>query len=400
MTDTTIAAASEAPEAAEPVAVTQSPATEAAPAKPSLSDRIYQVMEAAEAPPDKGKAAPPDGDKTTESDGRPRDDRGRFALKDNAPEASVPGATEGAQPAVTTPAPGPAVVQQPEAHPKWDGALKAKFTNLPAEAKQFALDVQAVQEAYNTRRDQEFASYRQAADPLLSAVQPFQSYLAQVSAQMGVPPGGLISGLLDTERVLRTGNQEQKVQALGQVMQSYGIDLAQIIGGQIAQNPGQPGAQQFDPAILNLRQTNVRLENEVNSIKAALAQQAQFAQQAEDQKVKSTIDAFLTEKNADGTVKHPHVEWATPLMSHYLSSGRATTLSDAYELALAPMQQSVATELANRHKATDAERQAAVEKARKAAPVKAATGSLPNGKAAVRGLRAHVSDAIDKSGLF
>lgn len=377
-------------------AVTQEQA--ASPSPPDLDSLITAAQEKAEAPPEG------DAPKETAAETAARDPKGRFAPKvaatNSASEAPAPGATKDAQPAVLTEAKGPALptAQQPEPHARWDDARKAKFSTLPPEAKQFALEVQSEHEANFTRKAQELSAYRQAADPLLSAVQPFQQYLESVSSQIGMPAPALINELLKTEYTLRTGNAQQKVQALSQIVQSYGIDLAAFIGGGNQAQGQQPGAVPYDPAIINLRQEYAAQGNELKEIKAFIARQQQETNAAKDREVHSTIESFAAAKTEDGLPRYPHFERVRGVMSEFLAKGKASTMEQAYEQAIAPINEAVAAELANREKAVAAERQASVEKARKAVPVKSA-GSMPNGATKSASLDALISENMAKAGM-
>lgn len=368
-------------------------------AAPNLDALISSAMDKAEAPAAESGQGDPPTETQAQAEQRARDERGRFATKNSAPEASATGATEGAATAVSAEAKGPApAVQQPEPHARWDDTRKATFAALPIEAKQFALDVHREQEAQFTRKAQELSDYRRSADPLLTAVQPFQQYLESVSTQIGVPPPALIGELLKTEYTLRNGNAQQKVQALGQIIQSYGIDLAAFVGGGSHASGQQPGAIPHDPAIINLRQQNAELSQRLEAINTHIVRQQQEAKAAQDREVHSTIESFATAKTEDGKPRYPHFARVRGVMSEFLAKGEASTMEQAYERAIAPINEAVAAELASRQKAADAERQAGIEKARKAAPVRSA-GTMPNGATKAASLDALISESMAKAGI-
>lgn len=373
-------------------------------AAPTLDDLITNAMAEPEAPPAEGDSKSAEPPLKVDATGRVHGEKGRFAPKDKAakpdqstaPEASADGATESANNVAPTATAEPATTQQPEPHARWDDTRKARFSTLPPEAKQFALDVQAEHEANFTRKAQEHSDYRRAADPLLQAVQPYKPYLEQVSSQVGMPPATLISELLKTEHALRTGTPEQKVQALGSIIHSYGINLASLIGGQ-----GQPQGA-LDPTILNLRQQIAQLDHRNRTIETRFEQQHREAVEAkareQDAQIHSTIEAFSTAKTEDGQPRYPHYERVRGVMSQLLAEQKASTLEQAYDQAIAPINEAVAKELAKRSEAAETERKTAIERAKKAAPVRA-TGSQPNGAASKASLDAILGDAMAKHGM-
>jgi hypothetical protein len=72
----------------------------------------------------------------------------------------------------------------------------------------------------------------------------------------------------------------------------------------------------------------------------------------------------------------------------------ALTLDQAYQAAIEPLQQVIAEELAAHQEMAERRRRQAVEKARKAAPVKS-SGAAPNGSAKAKDLDALLWDSIN-----
>src|SRR5690606_34903978 len=56
--------------------------------------------------------------------------------------------------------------------------------------------------------------------------------------------------------------------------------------------------------------------------------------QATRQQTMSQIDAFRGATNPDGSLKHLYFDNVRPLMATLMQSGQATTLEDAYEIAI------------------------------------------------------------------
>jgi hypothetical protein len=323
-----------------------------------------------------GDGAKPAGDK-------PRDAQGRFAPSNSAPDASREGAPDGAQPAKTDAASKPADAQPLEPPARWSDADKAKFAAWPRDVQESVLERHKAMEADYTRKTQEASDLRRQAEPLLHAVQPFQQYLTELSPRIGVAPGEMIRGLLQTEYTLRNGTPQQKAQALQEIVQTYGIDLAAPNGGQ----PGQP-----DSAISHLHQ-------QISHLTQRLSAYERQSSDESSRQLQATVDAFSSERHPDGTPKRPHFERFKGVMAHLLETRQASTLDEAYQLATEPLRAALADELSQRQTTLDQQRRDAVDKARRAAPPPR-SGSQPNGStAAGSGLDALLSQAIAKAGI-
>lgn len=310
--------------------------------------------------------------------GRAHGEKGRFVSKDTGEAEASEGATE-AEPETAEAQPPPEPAQQQfEPHPRWNEAQKAAFNSLPPEAKQFALAVQAEHEANFTRKAQEAAEFRRNVDPYIRAVQPFSQYLAHVAPAMGTTPAGAVNQILQAEYKLRTGNIQEKYGTFAGLAQHYGVDLAALASGQV---PVQQQPRQVDP------QVNQRL-----------SRIEQGLQQEHIQRLSLHIDAFRDAKDEHGKPKYPHFERVRGVMAQVMGSGQAATMEDAYALAVKPINEAVAAELGARQKTEEKQRQEALEKAKKAAPVRA-SGTQPRGIVAGKGLDNILSAAIDKAGI-
>lgn len=333
-----------------------------------LDNIIAGAIEKSEAP----------ADETSEQKAeRVRDEQGRFAEKP-AEASKEPVLADAADPdKVADPAPQP--VEPPA---RWSEADKAKFAALPREAQEIVAERNKAMEADYTRKTQEVAEFRRHAEPLVQAVQPYQQYLSAISKQTGMQPAALISGILAAEHSLRTGTVEQKVQALAQIAGDYGVDLAALARGEVAAP---------DPTIIQLRQQNSQLTNRFESLEQQLLRDQQ-------QKLSLEIDAFANAKDEAGKPKYPHFSRVRGQMAQMFGTDGVQTLQDAYDRAVAPINEAVALELSTRQQAAEASRQQALAKAKQAAPVRS-TGTQPRGSTTGQDLDAILSAAIAKSGI-
>jgi hypothetical protein len=343
------------------------PETEQATGLDAILDK---ALSAAEAPPETDN---------TDSGERARDKSGRFAPKETTEAEPSKGASE-AKAAEAPPVVDPAQ-QQIAPHDRWDEARKAKFSTLPPEAKQFAIEVQREHEANFTRKSQEFAEFKRTADPLMQAVQPFQQYLAQVAPGIGQTPQGMINAILGAEYQLRTGTTAEVsgLRATGSAISGRSCALSR---GEIAQP---------DPLFTQLRQ-------QVQDLSQWRSQYEQQTAQEQQNALSLHIDTFAKAKDESGKPRYPHFERVRGIMGQMMANGQVTSLEDAYAEATKPIQEAIAAELSTRQAQSAESNKAALEKAKKAAPIRS-SGTQPNGSAKGKGLDAHLDAAMTRAGI-
>jgi hypothetical protein len=248
-----------------------------------------------------------------------RDQRGRFAPK-KAAEAATADPVEAAQAPVEEPA-APAEPETPavpaiEAPQHWAAQDKELFGKLPPDGQKFLLDRHKAMEGDYTRRMQEIA-------PLRKAAEQWQPYLQQI----GASPEQAFQALLGAEYALRTGTPEQKQQALRKLAADYEITLDQT-----AQ---QPAADEYvDPQVAALNQKLAQLEAWKTSREQAEQQYQRQQQERQQSELQSTITNFATEKTEAGTPAHPHFEAVKETMAALIGSGQAPDLKTAYDMAV------------------------------------------------------------------
>ncbi len=170
-----------------------------------------------------------------------------------------------------------------------------------------------------------------------------------------------------------------------QVAAQQGVDLRALgIQAQPSQQQGQP----FPP-----QQIHSLVQQEVNN--RLTAWQQQMARQQEEQAMQQTsneIEAFRTKVDAQGKPLYPHFDAVTSLMTSLINSGAASSLEDAYPLAvrahpetskLIEAEQKAAVEAAQAAQKAKEEQQRKAHKAQRAAgSIRGSPGSAaPNGKA-------------------
>jgi len=355
---------------------------------PDLDSILSNAIDAAEAPPAVEPAVAPEAPAATALQ---RDEKGRFAKaapsEEIQPEAAPVEATaEAAVPsAEIAPKPEPDPVS--EGHFRgWTSEQRAKYEALPQEARDVVLALKRDTDAHYTRKLTEAADYRKQVDPIVKAV----SEIAPIFASQGMNPIQGMQGYANIERTLTYGNYDEKVGLIEKICQRYGVPFARPESDDPF-NPVSPGSETYR-ALHDQKAVQARIEAD----RANLQRQYETLQQ---QVYQSQISAFETATNPDGSPKHPHFTVVKPHMGALLQSGQAQSLEEAYNLAIAPFKDALAAKEIEAKRQAETLQQQAIEKAKRAAPVKASPTS-PVGKASPgKSLDDVLSSVLDSAGI-
>lgn len=316
------------------------------------------------------------------NDGRARDERGRFAPKTDSPPQTAPDATPDA--AIVASTDTPADPKPVEAEKAWtDGHFRgwapekrAAFEKLPPEAQAVAMDIAKDLQAEFTRKTQETADWKKKVEPVLSTLAKEQD----LWADQGLNPLQAFQNYANIERTLKFGNFADKIGLVQQICDVYGIPFQ----APQAADPYQAALHDQNAAVAREKANSERLQRQLQSF--------------ETQEISRTIEQFSSAKNPDGTPAHPHFETVKPAMSALLTSGRAQTLDEAYAIASKPIQDLIDAKAAEARRSVERSQQEAVEKAKRAAPVRSSNNAMPSGKSKASGVDAIISASLDSAG--
>lgn len=343
-------------------------------AKSSLDEAIAKAMDS------DSEEAP--------TDGRARDANGRFVPKTESEAATAPdtGTSEAAPSVSTEPVQNAQPEPVSEGHFRgWSPEQRQAFQALPPEAQKIALDVVKGRDAYYSERITEYDQAVKTVAPLVNAVQPHLDRIRTVTDD----PSAYVAHVLNIDHRLQFAPYAEKVELLTQLAQKIGVPFQSPQPDPFT-DPLQPGGEVY-PVVHDLKSQLQQLQHQVHQYQ----NQGLAAQQ---QQVSATIQAFASEKAPDGQPKYPHFERVKAVMGQLLDKGEVTTLADAYTKAVQPINDAVQAELAARQKAADAAQKAALEKAKKARPVRS-TGMSPGGQTRSTGLDAVLNSALESAGL-
>ncbi len=247
---------------------------------------------------------------------RVRDERGRFAAQAKSDAPDAPSALAPAENApVAVPAEVPAA-QQPvqdalaQAPSSWNAEAKAAWQALPPQVRQQAL-----------KREEDFhkgiEQYRQAANFGSGVYRAIQPHLQQIQ-DAGATPEVAIATLLKAEQTLRYGSMAQKRDAIGRMIQQYGITF----------DDSEP-ASGMDPQQI--------LSQLPQMVRQTLAQERETW---EVQQARNEVETFARSQDKYGLMndwtQSPDGQPFSPfreLMRSAIQSGLAQDLKSAYEVA-------------------------------------------------------------------
>lgn len=248
-----------------------------------------------------------------EANGRARDDSGRFARNEPAeqPEAvAKPEKVEAApevgkveQPATETPAEADKPNRPSLAPNSFSAAAKAEWDKVPPSVAAEIARREADIHREFTRQDGE----RQFSKAMKSVIDPYMPLIAQ----QGGNPMAVVRNMLETAKVLSSGDPVTKTNAIRQLIRDVGIDPQSLMGEQ----------QQIDPMLQSMQQKIQAFEDQQR-------QQQYQAQQQQEAQTQSVIGAFAADP------KNVHFEQVKGHMAALLSAGQAKDLQDAYDQAV------------------------------------------------------------------
>ena len=195
----------------------------------------------------------------------------------------------------------PEQVNEPARNPwkSWKKEAAEEMTKLPSHVQKMVME----------REDQfhkGIEMYKEAAGfakTIDKAITPYKEYLGQ----LGVAPDVAFSNLLKTEKTLRMGSAQEKVEMFQKLAHDYGINLEVLAG------------IPYDAQAAQLKQQLAWTQDQLQASN-------DFRQSQEDQVIQSHIDDFGT--------NHELFNEARLVMADLLEKGLATDLQDAYEKAL------------------------------------------------------------------
>jgi len=195
----------------------------------------------------------------------------------------------------------------------WPKDFAAKFEALDAPAQHMFMERYKDLEGDYTKKTQAISQYRKRQEAFDEIMAPFKSQFERA----GMDDVGAVRQLLAAHDYLRKDPQN----AIAWLANQYGVDTSAIGNDPAAED------EFADPQIKALQQQVAQLTGFIQNQET----QQQSIEQASTQ---SFIDQFAAETDANGNPAHPHFETVRSVMGSLISSGNATDLKSAYDMAV------------------------------------------------------------------
>jgi hypothetical protein len=242
---------------------------------------------------------PPEDTAPAEPENRARDATGKFVKAEDKPEsvkaAETPKPIEEPQPP-PAPAPEPQNASQRDVNrppSTWKPTARAEWEKLPPSVR---AEIHRRESDFMAGQHQLLPDAKLGSD-MRKAIEP---YRMMIEAEGGTPDRA-VSDLLRTAALFRVGSQEQKLAAIGRLVQQFGIDISPMFQqAQQGQPQPQPQQQYQDPRVDQLFAMQRQQEQERQ-------QQEYQRQQRENGEREAVAAQFMNEVTADGKPARPYL---------------------------------------------------------------------------------------------
>lgn len=269
----------------------------------SMRDTLEKAMEDIEDRVEEEETPEPEA-KPEPAQAEPAEEEGE---KPETPDPVAPVAkTESKPESKTTEAPDPHLVNPPST---WTAKGKSLWGTLPPDVKK-EIKKREGDAAEGIRKIKEASAF---GDRVSKTITPYQAFLKS----RNVAPEVAIENALNLAYSLSSGTPQQKGAIIRSIAQQYGADLS------VPDQKSDPLDQKLAPLLSKIEQLERERQNSQT-----------LSKQQQDVQLQSHIDAFASETDETGQLLHPYFDNVAALMSSLLDSGSASTLKDAYALAV------------------------------------------------------------------
>lgn len=285
------------------------------------------------------------------------------------PEAIEPEAAEPEAPAAEAPDPELPPIDYPAA---WKKDYSENWGGLPRNVQEYILERETQAQKGINEKGQALSDLQRQFEPFQQMLKPYEQTFAMqgMTAQQG------IQQLLAYQQAL----SENPKDTLMRLAQDYGVDLQQVFEEQ----------PYVDPQVQ-------ALQNQVREMEQRHAQAAQHQQRQQHEALVEQIGNFASAVDEQGNAKHPHFEAVYEDIVQLMQLGRASTLDDAYSLAVRlnpDIQAQLSEQQEAEKKAQKAAQAANAREAARSVTSKSSSTAAPPDKS----LRDDLADQLDAAG--
>ena len=288
------------------------------------------------------EAEEPSGQET-----RPRDTLGRF-IKAEPGEAEAPQEPPSPDeselpPAADQPHPAPVTGEAAQAPANWSAEDRANFEKLPQEGKAFLLRRHSEMEGDYQKRVQATAfsnQFVQAVAPVFNDPEIAESLRAE-----GRSPIEAVYQWAGFHKRAVSPRLESRVELLFDLAQRMQIDPAAVFGLSPTPVGGLSKEDMANPATRKLAETLGQTTARLQALEANIQQRAAQEQSWAVGQKRAEVDAFATQKNADGSPAHPYFDHFLPVIMEHYRANPSLSIEQCYEMAVSPVRSDITAKL-------------------------------------------------------
>jgi uncharacterized protein YwlG (UPF0340 family) len=283
-----------------------------------------------------------------------------------------------------------------QAPANWSAEDRAVFEKQTPEGKAFLLRRHSEMEGDYQKRVQAAAfsnQFVQAVSPVFNDPQ-----IAESLRQEGRTPIEAVYQWAGFHKRALSPDLKERVTLLFDLANRMQIDPAAVFGLSATPVGGLSKEDLANPAVKKIADTVGQTSARIQALEAELQRRSQQEAQAIVDHKRLEIDAFADQKNADGSLAHPHFDHFLPVIMEHYRVNPELSIQDCYDRAIGPVRSGLEAQLKSQ-----LTQQSSVQRAQNAvrsntrgmtAPV---AKPAPNG--AKRSIRQVLEDSADEVGF-
>lgn len=195
----------------------------------------------------------------------------------------------------------------------WTAEAKANYKDLPPWAKKevHKREEDVIRGISNLKEQSQFGQRMQ------QVVTPYMAMLNQ----KGVPAENAVQAMLNTLYTLETATPAKKAELIRDLATRYNADMGLI-------------SKPEDPQQMQVRQYIAPLEQRIQQLQQVINGQQTSAREQQLSEATKAVETFAMTTDEKGALKYPYFENVSEMMASFVESGRATTLEQAYDIAV------------------------------------------------------------------
>lgn len=195
----------------------------------------------------------------------------------------------------------------------WSNEDKEVFNSLDNKGREFLVRRHREMEAAHTKRLQALSEEQKVAKKYKELISPHEGYFKDI----GIKPEDAVNYLINAEKRLRLGNQNDKQEVFNNLHKTYGYREALQ-----AEREQQVQQQiEYDPKLKPLYDAFQEQQRHITELKQERENQRRQAALQEHERAEHISKQFSNSKDKDGNLKYPHFEKVKGKMGDLFKTG-------------------------------------------------------------------------------